>query len=107
MNYQRTTNYQQSFQNYEENERMLEAMTYQMYYPSQAAPHFPTNHVLSSASGKENLEPPRHSSLDENKCGHPTSLACLLQCTTWLLDILDIADEHNPKLLLSMVSLYA
>ena len=38
-----------------------------------------------------------------NPISHQPSLACMFKCTTWLLDIVDITDENDPKHIITMV----
>jgi hypothetical protein len=35
---------------------------------------------------------------------HVTSLACLLKCTTWTVEVEDVTDESNPIPIISLVS---
>ena len=35
---------------------------------------------------------------------HATSLACLLKCTTWTVEVEDVTDENNPIPIISLVS---
>lgn len=42
------------------------------------------------------------SSYDFNQ--HATSLACLLKCTTWTVEVEDVTDENNPIPIISLVS---
>ena len=46
------------------------------------------------------------SGISERCANHQSSLACLIKptCTTWVLEIIDITDEMNPKAIATMVS---
>lgn len=68
--------------------------------------HHPNLPPLSTWAVKQTSAEPRRAPLIEKQIlHHSSSLACLLKCTTWTLDIHDITDEENQVHLAQLVSI--